>query len=313
MRLSAITLEGLAGASTLAREGFEAVHAQAAGPESGALADGLSLLRAALDPERTLGEVRRLGLGTSESATLISDGAVEQVEQLDPAGVADLIADSTHRHLTVEAAFAPDPLLFRTLRDLAAREARLTTALGQGGQIRVRVGWLFNRSGTHASVSVLSLQVGDERFTTTRTDRPAWVPALLVDMSRRVHRVDTTMDEAALALAWQAALLAPDRARRGHAEQALASLAKEPFNLEGASLVLREGRPRLGFGPKLLSARAVGAHALLAARWAYAAYVERPDVLVVDHAGPSGAVEWWRALVDASGAPIEQVVFVGNE
>jgi hypothetical protein len=310
MLLTSIRVEGLRAAPSVEIADPGVVCRLPSDPQGAVVADGLALLGAALRPDGATGTLAALDLAGPDTTQLLDEALLDEVEQLDPDGVAALVAPAANRHVTITVGLRPDPPMFRRLRDVAARDPGLLSALATGADLQLRVGWLFNRAGTHASVGVLAVHVGEERFATARADRPAWLLDVLADVGARLLRVDGRRDEAALAEALLAAALSPDPARRASWERAREVLASPPFSLGALHLVqARPHRLRLAFGADLVPLRALGPAALEAVRLVHAAIVERPDVLVADALVP-GAEDWLGTLVEGDDATLEQALVV---
>ncbi|MCA9573048.1 MAG: hypothetical protein KC656_34670, partial [Myxococcales bacterium] len=189
MWLASARIEGLRSAPLVEREELERVHAEPRGPDAAALADGIALAAAFLVPARAAATLAALDVALDTTTTLLDESVLDEVEALDPHGVRALVGDAPTRSVTVELDLTLDPPTFRTLRDRAARDPALLAALGTGAGVRLRIGWLFNRAGTHATTAALAVQVGDERFPTSAVDRPPWLLDLLDRVGRAIHRL----------------------------------------------------------------------------------------------------------------------------
>ncbi|MCB9680028.1 MAG: hypothetical protein H6733_01025 [Alphaproteobacteria bacterium] len=317
MLLTSVRVEGLASAPDVAFEALDAVQALSS-PDDGVpvgalLADGLALAQSALAPSTAPARLAALDLTTAATTTLLDETLLDEVEALDPHGVAALVAPGVHRHVVVHLHLRPDPPLFRRLRDLAARDPRLLAALSSDGTLHVRVGWLFNRAGTHASVTVLAFHVGEERFPTARADRPAWMLDVLETLGTRLYAVPSHTDEATLAAAFHDALLSPSADTRAAAHRALHALAEPPFDLGALSVVQQgPGRLRLAVGDTLDGLRHWGALGLRAAQLAWVVHVVRPDVLLLEAPGDPAWRAWLEQAVTGPEATLEQVLLVGT-
>lgn len=312
MLLTSIRVEGLRAAPEVALEDLGAVATLPAGAEGGAVADGLLLLGAALRPSGARAALHRLDVAGPDTGWLLEDGLLDEVEALDADGVDALLQSGASRHVTVAVEVRPDPPMYRRLRDEAARDPRLLAALASGAGVSLRVGWLFNRAGTHASVSVLALRVGEERFPTGKIDRAPWMIGLLGAVGERLARADAEVDEATLAARLHEAALSPDPRRRAAWERGRTMLAGPPFALGAVHLVRTGGgRLRLAVGDALVPLRVHGPRALDAVRLVHAALVERPDVLVVDRADATTAA-WLATLTEGDDAALEQLLVRGG-
>ena len=201
MVIDAIDVHGMADLPTFQLAGLERqVHLQGPDPASVALGDALELFFAALSPRHLSNLLQRWGLTTEkEPPEIIGEPFPDQAHWTSAAIGADLVRDNRQRSITITVTVRLDPILFRDLRAEAAREPRLVTALSDGPIITVTVGALFTRSFDAIALSINSAQVGDERFPTLTSERPAWLTRLLSAMGDRFHRF--TPDASAVA-AW---------------------------------------------------------------------------------------------------------------
>lgn len=190
MVIDAIDVRGLADLSAFQVTDLERqAHLQGPDPASIALGDALELFFAALDPRHLRNLLRRWGLTTDdEPPEIIGEPFPDQAHWTSAASGADLVKDTRQRSITVAVTVRLDPILFRDLRAEAAREPRLVTALADGPVITVTVGALFTRSFDAIALSINSAQIGDERFPTLTSERPAWLTRLLSAMGSRFHR-----------------------------------------------------------------------------------------------------------------------------
>jgi hypothetical protein len=186
----------------------------------------------------------------------------------------------------------------------------MVTALGQKPSVRIKVGWLFSKDRTNAHASVLFLRVGDVGFELAGKDRPMWVPELLTDVGRRFARTDPFEGPNDVARRWVEATVSPDPIVRNGLNKAIAALRAEPFGLPPPGLLqsgASHGDIEVVFGEELSRVRQLGRPAHDALRITYAAYVLRPDVLVVDEAISPELRDWFLALTEADDAPVEQI------
>lgn len=305
MFIGRLQLEGFRGAEHLVVDGAR-VARLAEGPSGSAVADGLDLLAVALDPSRARATADRLGWW-ADGSQVVGEGSDVELHGLRAPAVGAIILPGA-RALTIEAALHLDPPLFGRMREHAARDPRMVLALGSEPVVHVKVGWLVSRDRATAHPSVLHFRVGDVGFDTAGKERPGWLPELLVDLGGRFHRTDPFEAPGIVAERLLAATLSPDPAVRAGYATMRRALSAEPFSLPEPGLVRAGDRLDLSFGDDLRTARQVGRAAVDALRWAEAAFVIRPDVLVLDEGTASGASrEWWSALVEADDAPVEQV------
>jgi hypothetical protein len=299
MYLSRVQLEGFRGAEHAVVEGGRV------GAAKGPVGDAIDLLSAALAPERARLVAQLLGWWGAASA-VVGEGADVELQGLHPPAVTALLAGDV-RAVTVEGALALDPPLYGRMREHAARDPRMVVALGQEPVVHVKVGWLFSRDRTSAHPSVLHFRVGDVGFETGGKDRPGWLPDLLVELGRRFHRTDPFESPSEVAARLLTAALSADPRVRAGYDRMGGEVGRAPFHLPVPGLVRAGERLDLVFGPELLTARQAGRAAVDVIRWAEAAFVARPDVLVVDEPEADVHRAWWSALVEADDAPVEQV------
>jgi hypothetical protein len=304
MYLSRVELEGFRGADRREVDA-ERVTALPAGQEGAAIADAVDLFAAALDPSRLATLAQRLGWATDRTV-VVGEGSDAELQGLWPAGV-DAVVAAGQRSVTVECTIALDPPLYGRLRDHAVREPRMVAALGQDPSVRIKVGWLFNRDRRSADPGLLHLRIGDVGFETAGKDRPQWLPELLVEIGRRFCRTEPFEPVDALAERLLAASLSTDPLVRAGFERLQASLALAPFSLPRLGLARADGRLEIVFGKELVTLRQLGRPAFDAVRWAEAAFVVRPDVLVVDEPVSADLRKWWAGVAEAEDAPVEQV------
>lgn len=306
MYLTRLEVEGLRGSDHRAVEGLDRLVPLPSGADGGALADAIDLLAAGLDPERLLPTAGRLGWATAATER-VGDGPEPELLGLHPPAV-DAVVAAENRALTVEAELALDPPLYGRLREHAARDPRMVTALGQRPSVVVKIGWLFTRDRTGVAPSLLMVRVGDVGFETSGKERPVWLPELMVDLGRRFARTDPFEAAAPVAERLLAASLSPVPAVRAGYARMVEALAHPPFDLPPPGLVRSEDRLELGFGPGLARVRQLGRPALDAVRLAEALFVRRPDVLVVDEPVSAEVRAWLGTVTDGVDAPVEQVL-----
>jgi hypothetical protein len=312
MQLLALALDGSRHTPALRVDDLEDVASLPSPPAGTSVADALSLLAAALDPSLVLPTLASLGLRTAATEVTVAAGLTDEVAQLDPAGVDALCIAAPPRHLVIDALLRPDPPLYGMLSAQAGRDPRMVSALRDGGHLGVKVGWLFNRAGTVASVSLLSIRIGEVAFSLDPKERPAWLPDLCHQLASRVRRVAWHVDAEQLAAAWHDAATSPDREVRSRYALACDDLLGPPFHLPPVQLVRHEGRPALAFGEDLLPARLLGPAALRALRLVHAARVLAPDVLIVELEAPDPQLRaWLEGCVRGPRATQEQVLLVG--
>jgi hypothetical protein len=309
MRIESLQIEGVRHTGTASVSELAEVDTLPAAPAGTSLGDGLSLIAAALDHTRTAGILGALGLGTALEVT--EDGPwADEVSGLDPHGVASFVDDLPVRRVIVSATLGLDPLLYRRLRDQAQRNPSVLAALASDSRLDLRIGWLFNTAGTHASPAPLSVRVGQVSFPLD-SERPNWLPGLLAAVAQRLDRLDPTRTMDDLAADLLAAALSPDPTVRRRYRLAGELLSSPPFGLPELQLVQRGARIEPCFGPELVPVRLMGDNAEHALRWVHAAVVRAPDVLLAD-ARTSPARGWLGSRIDGPDATLEQVLLTGR-
>lgn len=283
-------------------------------PAGTAVADGLTLLQAALSLDHTRAGLDLLGVCTSETEISVEMGRPDEVTGLNPGAVRDLLGSA--RRVTVSATIALDPILYGELRQHALKDPWVVDALSGGSALIVRVGWLFTNDLEVASISRLGVSVGGQPLKPPGgSQAPAWVDAMMERVADRIGRIDPNRRASEVAARLLDHALSSDPALRRRYARAAASLGQPPFNLGTLELVRRGDEVIAAFAPDLVSARQLGPAAADALRLVEAALVDQPDVLVVESGGahqadPIAVTEWLTNLTTVDEAPIEQVVFV---
>jgi hypothetical protein len=311
MYLNHVAVEGLAHPAEARASGLTRSAALPDGPEGGALVDALSLLRAALDAD----SMERRGAADLRATEVQREGPLlDQVSGLSPGSVGALVGRADPRQVRITADLIPDPPSWRGLREHAARDPRLATALGEGARLSLRVGWLFNRAGDTASVSLLGLTVGQTDFTATTRERPTWLVSVAHDLGRRIGLVQADAPDPNLGERLLSARLSPDPALRARAAALSRAFALPPFGW-GALDLLREGeRVELVVGDALTPLQRLGPRATLAAQLGVAAWLDAPDVLVLTHPlrDDDPLLGWLGERVTADDATLEQLLTWGG-
>ena len=221
-------------------------HFKGPDPGSVALGDAVELFFGALAPQHLHSLLARWGLlEPDEDPDIIADPFPDQVRWSTPAVGPDFVADPQQRAITVTVTVRLDPPLFRELRAQAARHPRLITALSGGPLVTVTVGALFANTFDALALSINDARIGDERFPTLASERPAWLTRLLIAIGGRFHRYSPGTSAAKWALgalssreqhgaytAWQAALadrLGPVRAVEGATGGAMLLAGERPL------------------------------------------------------------------------------------
>ncbi len=272
----------------------------------------MDLWAASLEPSRLVPCLQRLGIvgAQEEPEVLQEDGLVDQVSWASAVGVASLIEPDSRR-FAVELSFELDPVLYGHLRELALRDPRLVTALGEGGAtLTAKVGWLFTADLTVASVSVLSMKVGSLAFSMAN-ERPPWAFPLLRRLAGRVGRVDWQEPVGPLARRLLDASLSHHPGHRAGVARVRAALQAPPFELAGLELVQEGGLVVPCFGSDLVRLRQLGPGALRALRLAEAVGLRSPDVLLLEEPVSEAERAWLMQAIDGEDATLEQVLLVG--
>lgn len=314
MLVTGVRVAGLRDADGFVRTDLENRVDLPAGPEGVSVADALDLFAAGLDAARLQATLHRLEVTSGEVEIIEEDGLPIQASWESGVGVRALLAGDAARRITVWVEIAPDPPLFGQLRELAVREPRLVAALGASPRIAVKVGWLFTKDLTTASVAVLELKVGDVGFPASGPERPAWAPKVLRQLGTRFHRVQR-LTSRQVAADFLDGSLSPDPDVRDSVSRASIALADEPFGLGALELVRVDGEVVPCFGPYLRRARQFGPAADEALGLVRAAFLVAPDVLIVEAPGAlqpdrEKVVEWLEGRTRGNDATLEQVFIV---
>ena len=286
------------------------------GPMGLAIADALTLFAASFTSDGLRAGLVRLGIvdaGEEIEVHSEKDGLPDQATFPSGARVAPLLADGT-RQVMVGLELTLDPPLFGSLRELAAREPRLVTALGQSSRIGVRVGWLFSADLTAVAVSRLELRIGNVGFPTSGKEKPSWMAKLLADVATRFHRPRPQSAKAWAVLLFVAAMSIEPDERRGFS-QCCDALAEPPFELGKLELVQVNGATEARFGPSLLLPRQFGPATAEALLLVHSVFVRRPDVLTLEAPGrvqgdPDAIISWLDSRIIGDEATMEQVLMV---
>jgi len=282
-------------------------------PAGTACADALTLWRAALDLSSTKSALQHLDLTTDALAITDVHGRPEQISGLNPHAVRDLLGPKTA--LSVTLTLSLDPPLYGQLRQQALKDPWLVDALSHGSELSVRMGWLFTTDLQVASVSRLAVELGGCPLRAPgAAEPPAWVDAMLVDISRRVLRVQPR-SPTEVAIRLLATSLDPVPAVRGRFDRASRAFDEPPFSYGRLHLVQQGDVVTAAFGPDLITSRHLGPGADEALRLVEAAIIDQPDVLVVESVGGHQAhreavSEWLTRLTTGEDATLEQVLHV---
>lgn len=317
MLLNAAHVLGLRAAESWEADELGAVVELPPPPVGIAIADGLSLLHAVLDPDRARDILERLELlGPEPTLHLDEHGFLEQVVGLDAAAVASLLHDARERKAFVAVSLALDPVLYGRLREESLRDPRVVTALGQDPTLGLKVGWLFTRDLTAGSVTVLDVRVGDLSFPVNSSERPAWMSGLLREVGSRFARPVCDEPHEQLAHRLLDAMLSPRPERRAAWQRLSAACREAPFGFGALQLVQTptrargagEGGAAVAFGDELTPLRRYGPDAARRLRVAAAALLDAPDVLILDEPLDASLRDWVVSCTTGPDATLEQVV-----
>jgi hypothetical protein len=314
MLLAGIEVDGLRHGESVRLEELGNLVDLPAGTAGIAILDGLAFWAGGLSVASLKAMLPTLGLSIAEDeqAVIEEKGLPAQVLIGDPSAVRSVLADGEPRKVVVSADVDLDPPLFGTLRAHAARYPRLVAALGQHPSVRVKVGWLFNRDCSAASITVHSVHIGETDFAVH--DGEPWLLQLLSALGSRFARIQRPREEAH-AGAWLASYGLSEQAdRRSRYEACAAQLTEPAFGVEQLSIIADRGAFYPGFTREMSRARQVGGQALSALTLVGECFLTRPDVLLVDCAAGAGVGirPWLEQVLSADNAPIEQVFWVGE-
>ena len=309
MLLSSIQVSGLAGAPHAERTNLGSVVFLPHDAEGVALADGLALLRAAIDPTACAAALRVRGLAGSPEVTLAA-GRPDEVDGFDPGAVRAWLAPGTRRAVRVTATCEVDPPLFGHLRRVSARDPRLALALGESPSIELGVGWLFTTDLRVASPSVTGLRVGGTTFPVGGTEAVPWLGELLAELARRLGEWSPRPEVSPADRMIDAMLSAEPAVREGFA-RASRALAAHPAALPPIQLVRSEAGDAVAFGPELARPRQLGPRAERAVSLVVATCLDAPDVLLVPDAPDAETLGWLRASTEGDDATLEQLFVFG--
>lgn len=314
MLLAGIEIDGLRYGEAVRLEELGSLVDLPAGAAGIAILDGLGFWAAGLSRTSLNNFLPTLGLclAEDEQAVIEEKGLPTQVLIGDPEAVRPLLSEGDTHKVVVSADVDLDPPLFGKLRAHAARYPRLVAALGQHPSVRVKVGWLFNRDFSAASITVHSVHIGETDFAVH--DGELWLLELLRELGLRFARIQRPREEAA-AGAWLASYgLSAQWKRRARYAACVAQLEGPPFSIERLGIIADRGSFFPGFTDEISRARQVGSQALAALSLVGELFLTCPDVLLVDCAAGAGTGlrPWLEGVLASDGAPVEQVFWVGE-
>lgn len=312
MLVTGIRVEGLRTAPELSVTEPERMAFLADGPDGIAMLDALELAVAVCDPSRTAGILESMGIAddADQVEVIVEDHLAVQVS-FDTGDAAQLVDPGMGRTLRIHVDLELDPPLFGNLREQALRDPRLVNALGDA-TMSLRVGWIWTKDLTTASLGLLGVAVGEVSFPTAGADRPTWLPELLHEIAGRIRRVHNEPADV-IAARLHAAALSSDPEQRRRFAQVAGALGEPPFELGHLELAHLSGRIQACFSPRLLRARQLGPAAAEALRLTEAVWLDQPDVLLVERPGacqavPADVEAWLETRTEGDRAVLEQVL-----
>ena len=322
MLLHSLTAQGLRDANELEMTALGPVVELPAGASGIAVLDALTFWAAALDPDACRELLPTLGLtmvppGSAPDEVpplLVENGLPVQVALADGKAAGLLLTAAEPCRVTVEVDLVLDPPMFGRLREHAVRSPMLVAALGQHPSVTVKVGWLFSRDRTLASITVHAVQIGETSFPMHEAER--WLIELLGTIGRRVARLGVARSEADMG-AWLAAYqLSASRELRDRFAACAQTLSGAPFHLDELSLIADKGCFYPSFTPSIYRARQLGLGAMDALELVALLMLERPDIVLADGSsvgfpGQAQLRAWLTELLAEDGAPIEQIFWMG--
>ncbi len=173
----------------------------------------------------------------------------------------------------------------------------------------LRTGWLFTGDRTLASVGVDKIAVGSTAFPLGQ-ERPSWLDLLLRET---VERIGVARDEhgETLARRWLDASLSDDPEQRRRVAQAREALTAA-FGLPRLETVRTADEVARAFGPALWRARQLGPAAERALSLVADVFLQGRDILVVPYDPGAAARAWLGECTEGDGAPLEQVLVLGD-
>ena len=312
MVILSVTAEGFAELAPTPITGLGRVVVVGGPPRSReALALAVELGLGALDAETCRLAFARLG--TAPSVEPDPSGAAASVSLGEPARLKPLLAPHGQATLKISLTLSVDPPLFGLLRELAARDPRLVTALAdEDARLTLRVGYAFSADLASVSPALFSIHLGELSLRPNEDKSPAF-DALVRSLRGRVRgRGPLELDLAALARAERAA---EPRSREG-VRQLRAALAAPPFSLGELALIAQDELLWAGFGPTLCPAEAHGPGPLDALGLAATLLVDPAEILVLRRPealsdDPAALLVWLRAQAEGAGG-VEQLFLIGS-
>jgi hypothetical protein len=208
-----------------------------------------------------------------------------------------LCADPQKRRLGVQLNIELDPPLCADLRTLAARYPRLGVALGgePAPTISIEVSAYFGSSWDVLSLSVQSVILGGERFSTAASERSPWLTQLLLDLGNRFVSHDESSHFGQQAMTAMTAR-APGAFERFQAWQACLQdslgTVRPVHDAEQSVMLLANDRPLHRHGPM----------AIRRVQMAASAFLYGADIMWIGEDDP-----WGARFVEGEGTALEQL------
>ncbi len=282
------------------------------------LAAALQLGFAALLPERLPRVLAELAFHSdAESIEILGQPLPDQARWQSPHAARALLQGNSERTIKIGIQLQLDPLQFRFLREHAARHPWLVTALSEGARAELTLGYLFDRSLTAASVSILSVVLGEERVPVAGKESPRWLPEFLAGLARRFRCLPVAGGSASqAAAAWLAAMEHPDPSRRAAFERVRACLQAAPFGIDSPRPVRWGDQAQVVAGPQGKPLAWLGPAAVEALELAAAVHLSGAEILTLRYPGrqqpePALALRWLADQATEPGSPLEQVLLLG--
>ncbi len=282
------------------------------------LATALQLFFSGLLPERVARVLNDLGFHDDPDAIeVLGEPLPDQASWSMPHAARSLLHSTTDRHLRVRLGMNLDPLQFRFLREHATRHPWLVTALAEGAHADVKLGWLFNRSLTSASIAALSVVLGEERVPVAGPEAPSWLSEFLRALARRFRALPCpggSVNQAAAA--WLEARESPDPSRNRASNLVRETLCGHPFSLDDPRPVRWGARAAVVTGPHGRPLDWSGPAAVEALELAAALHLSGAEILCLRYPGlqqpdPPACWDWLASQAVHPGSPLEQVIMLG--
>lgn len=306
MWVRAVSIEGVAGGGWSADDLGPSVVLPG-GAHGGQLLAALQWWAAALHAEHAAGAAARAGL--DPIATVGSaDGLCGDLAWPGPQPITAWL--DHRRRLRVTLTLVLDPPRYAALREAALRDPLLALALAEGSDVSVQVGWLWTVDGSAAAPLVHGVAVGGQPLPLAQGERPGWLTPFLRGVGAAVGAgwaAGVDLGERLLA-----AQLSPEGAVRARAARLAAAFAGPPFGWGALGLVRRSGTISLAFGDALTPLAQLGQHAPAWVGVAASAWLDAPDVLLVDLPASPALRRWLANRTRARDATLEQFFVRGS-